>query len=96
MPQDPGAIFGLLSLALIGTVVPLFATNVGIQKIGASQASLVSTVEPVIAMIVSMIILGEVIFAVQWLGAALIVGSVILLQLRPRNKIDLNIAHNAG
>ena len=96
LPQDPGTIFGLLSLALIGTVLPLFATNVGIQKIGASQASLVSTVEPVIAMIVSMIILGEIILWVQWLGAALIVGSVIVLQLRPRNKIGLNIANEAG
>ena len=96
LPQDPGTIFGLLSLALIGTVLPLFATNVGIQKIGASQASLVSTVEPVIAMIVSMIILGEIILGVQWLGAALIVGSVIVLQLRPRNKVDLSIAHEAG
>ena len=34
-------------------------------------------------MIVSMLILAEVILAIQWLGAALIIGSVIVLQLRP-------------
>ena len=48
------------------------------------------------SLIVSMLILGEVIFAWQWLGAALIVGSVIVLQLRPRGRIDLSIAHEAG
>ena len=48
------------------------------------------------SMIVSMLILGEVILGVQWMGAALIVGSVIILQLRPRNRIDLSIAHEAG
>ncbi len=47
-------------------------------------------------MIASMLILGEVIFAVQWLGAALIIGSVIVLQLRPRNRIHISIAHEAG
>ena len=83
-------------VAILGTVLPVFAVNFALQRIGAAQASLVSTVEPILSMILSMLILGEVIFALQWLGAALIVGSVIILQLRPRNRIDLNIAHEAG
>ena len=51
---------------------------------------------PIMSMIVSMLILSEVIQSLQWLGAALIVLSVIVLQLRPRDRIDLSIAHEAG
>ena len=95
-PQNPLTVFMLIGIAILGTVLPVFAINIAIQRIGAAQASLVSTIEPIMSMIVSMLILGEVILGVQWMGAALIVGSVILLQLRPRNRIDLSIAHEAG
>ena len=96
LPPNPLALLLLVGIAVLGTVLPVFAVNLAVQRIGAAQASLVSTVEPIMSMIVSMLILGEVIFAVQWLGAALIVSSVILLQLRSRNRIDMSIAHEAG
>ena len=95
-PQNPLTVMLLLGIGVFGTVLPVFGVNIAVQRIGAAQASLVSTVEPIMSMIVSMLILSEVIFAMQWLGAALIVGSVIALQLRPRNRIDLSIAHEAG
>ena len=86
----------LFGIAALGTVLPIFAINLAIQRIGAAQASLISTVEPILSMIVSMLLLAEVILAIQWLGAALIIGSVILLQLRPRNRIDTSIVREAG
>ncbi len=95
-PQNPLTVVLLVGIGIFGTVLPVVGVNIAVQRIGAAQASLVSTVEPIMSMIVSMLILGEVIFALQWLGAALIVGSVIVLQLRPRNRIDLSIAHEAG
>lgn len=96
MPQNAltGAL--LIGIAAFGTVLPVFGVNIAVQRIGATQSSLISSVEPILAMIVAMLILGEVIFAPQWLGAALIVGSVLALQLRSRNRIDLSIAHEAG
>ena len=96
LPQNPLTLILLLCIGLFGTVLPVYAVNMAVQRIGAAQASLVSTIEPPMSMIVSVLILGEVVFAMQWLGAALIVGSVVILQLRPRNRIDLSIAHEAG
>ena len=96
IPQNPLTLVLLIGIGVFGTVLPVFGVNIAVQRIGATQASLVSTVEPIMSMIVTMVILAEVIFASQWLGAALIVGSVIALQLRPRNRIDLIIAHEAG
>ncbi|MCY3778759.1 MAG: DMT family transporter [Chloroflexi bacterium] len=96
LPQNPQTLVTLVGIAVLGTVLPVFAINIAIQRIGAARASLVSTVEPPLSMVMSMAILGEAIFAIQWLGAALIVGSVIALQFRPRNRIDVSIAHEAG
>ena len=96
LPQNTETVIGLLAVASLGTVLPVFAINLAIQRIGPARASLASTVEPVMAMIVAMVLLGEVIVGLQWLGAALIVGSVIILQLRPRDKVNLNLAHEAG
>ena len=96
MPQNALSLLMLVGIAALGTVLPIFAINLAIQRIGASQASLISTVEPILSMFVSMLILAEVIQAIQWLGAALIIGSVIVLQLRPRNRIDTSIVREAG
>ena len=97
LPQNPLTAFLLLiGIGVFGTVLPVIGVNIAVQRIGAAQASLVSTVEPIMSMIISMLILSEVIQSLQWLGAALIVVSVIVLQLRPRNRIDLSIAHEAG
>ena len=96
MPQNALSLIMLVGIAALGTVLPIFAINLAIQRIGAAQTSLISTVEPILSMIVSMLILAEVIQAIQWLGAALIIGSVIVLQLRPRNRIDTSIVREAG
>ena len=96
LPQNPLTVFLLISIGIFGTVLPVYGVNIAVQRIGAAQASLVSTVEPIMSMIVSMLILSEVIQSLQWIGATLIVVSVIVLQLRPRDRIDLSIAHEAG
>ncbi len=95
-PPNVLSLLMLLGIATLGTVLPVFGINLAIQRIGAAQTSLISTVEPPLSMIVSTIVLGELIVALQWVGAALIIGSVIALQLRPRNRIDISIAHEAG
>ncbi len=95
-PQNPLTVILLVCIGVFGTVLPVFGVNIAVQRIGAAQASLVSSVEPIMSMIISMLILREVILALQWVGAALIVASVLVLQLRSRNRIDLSIAHEAG
>ena len=86
----------MMTIAAFCTVMPVFGVNIGIQKIGASQASLISTAEPAMSMLVAMILLGEVIMPVQWVGAALIIASVILLQLRPQRKAKVTVATEVG
>lgn len=96
IPDNPTTWLSMMTIAAFCTVMPVFGVNIGIQKIGASQASLISTAEPAMSMLVAMILLGEVIMLVQWVGAALIIASVILLQLRPQRKAKVTVATEVG
>jgi drug/metabolite transporter (DMT)-like permease len=71
----------ILGLAVVSTVIPIFAFYSGMQKLGAPRASILSTVEPVFTLILAALILEERIEPIQMLGAALILTSVILLQV---------------
>lgn len=70
----------ILALATISTVLPIFTFYAGMQRVGAARASIISTVEPLITLLLAMLLLGEVMGPRQWLGGALILSSVILLQ----------------
>jgi len=80
-PADASQWASLMAMAAISTVIPIFAFYAGMQKLGAARAAILSTVEPVFTLALAFLLLGERIQAIQILGAALILGSVILLQL---------------
>lgn len=86
VPSTPEAWVNLLLLAVVSTVIPVFSLNAGIQKLGATRASIVSSFEPILTSVLAMIFLQEVMQPVQWLGAVCIVASVVVLQLRPQPK----------
>lgn len=96
IPQNPATVFGIVGIATLGTALPIIATHLAIQRIGPARASLAGTAEPAFSIFFSILLLGEVVLGVQWLGAALIVASVIVLQWRPRNRIGTSIVHEAG
>lgn len=77
----------LIGLGIVSTALPIFWVNVGVRKIGATRASIISAMQPVLTLLLSPILLGETSTLIQWLGAALIIGSVIMLELRPKRKI---------
>ncbi|MBA2488327.1 MAG: DMT family transporter, partial [Chloroflexi bacterium] len=52
----------------------------GSKRIGAANASLVSTVEPIYTITLATILFGEALTPVQLLGGALVIGGVLLAQ----------------
>ncbi len=80
MPQGNAWVY-LGLLAIFSTVLPVFGLNAGIQKLGATRAAIIATCEPVFTAVLALIFLGENVQPVQWLGGAVILGSVIMLQL---------------
>lgn len=72
----------LIGFAAISTVLPMASLNAGIHKLGPARAAILSTIEPVLTLTWSVLLLNERPQAIQLVGGALIFASVILLQLR--------------
>lgn len=67
--------------AILCTVIPLFCYQKGLSLLGASRASILSTVEPAITIVLAGLILGETLTNSQLLGGLLIISGVLLLKL---------------
>jgi drug/metabolite transporter (DMT)-like permease len=70
----------LAVLALGATVVGVWALIAGLQRVSSTNASIVSTSEPVITVGLAIALLGETLAPLQLAGAAAVLSSVYLLQ----------------
>jgi DME family drug/metabolite transporter len=79
----PASIALLLGLGLIPTLLASMAFAVGVQWVPVSVAAIVATCEPVVAAFFGYVLFAERLEPAQWIGAACILGAVLLL--RPRD-----------
>jgi drug/metabolite transporter (DMT)-like permease len=68
------------SFALLGTTIPVLTFILGLRLVGPSRAAILSTFEPASTVLLAVIILGELASPLQYLGGALIIASVLLLE----------------
>ena len=71
----------LLGIGLLATAIAVQAFYAGARRIGAAQASLVSTIEPVYTIVLATLLLGEVLGPIQVLGGILVITGVVIAQL---------------
>lgn len=71
-------------IAVVATVIPMVALFAGIERVGAPTASIVSTFEPVVTVVLAGLVLGETLSLVEATGAACVLAAVRLLARRPR------------
>jgi drug/metabolite transporter (DMT)-like permease len=69
---------GLVAIAGLGTGLSLIFFLSGIRHVGASLASIVSTVQPVFVVLLAWLVLGEAMGPFQIFGALLLIGGVLL------------------
>jgi drug/metabolite transporter (DMT)-like permease len=88
----------LLGVGVLATAVALQAFYAGARRIGAAQASLVSTVEPVYTIILATLLFGEMLGTVQVIGGIMVIAGVVIAQLgelrgtRPTERASANVA----
>jgi len=70
--------WGIL-LALFGTVIPPILLNAGFPKTGIGLGSIVSSLELPVSVTMAFVLLGERVTALQWLGIAMILGAIVLM-----------------
>lgn len=82
LPSGAGWLW-VAAIALVSTVLPVSTFLLGLERVGAPTASIVSTVEPVLTVSLAVLLLGETLGPAQLLGGALVVAAVVALQSSP-------------
>jgi drug/metabolite transporter (DMT)-like permease len=72
------AMIAIGGLAVFSTVLPFATLYAGMKRVGAVRASLLSTLELVFTLILASLFLDETLTPSQWVGAGLILLSVLL------------------
>ncbi|RPI94485.1 MAG: EamA/RhaT family transporter [Chloroflexi bacterium] len=78
-PATSSGWLGIAGIVLIATVIPVATFLAGLERIGPTHASMLSTLEPVITVLLAGLIFGERLETVTVLGGTLILAAVILL-----------------
>jgi drug/metabolite transporter (DMT)-like permease len=73
----------LLSLSILGTLIPILSMNIGLQFVGAARGSVIITLQPVLTIVLSTLFLHDTLTLQQWVGGAMVIAAVILLQRSP-------------
>ncbi|HJV88001.1 MAG TPA: DMT family transporter [Noviherbaspirillum sp.] len=95
LPSGTTAWLAIAAIALFSTVMAVAFFLIGIKHIGAAQASIISTLEPVITLCLGVALLGESVSGGQLAGGAMVLTAVILLAQRPKHA-DAPIAGEAA
>jgi drug/metabolite transporter (DMT)-like permease len=80
----------LVAIALISTVGAIIAFFAGLARVGPSTASILSTLEPVVTVGLAAAAFSEALTAVQLVGGALVLGTVLVLNA-PRGRATVPV-----
>jgi len=81
LPNSINGYIYIFAFAIISSCFAIFAYCTGVKIIGASRASIISTMEPVFATILGIIIFKEKFTLLSFLGGSLILIAILVLQL---------------
>lgn len=79
---DPSFLFWGMYVVLIGTVIPFLLYAMGVKHISSINASITATAEPIFAGLLSWAFIGEALSPAQMAGAALVLLSIAVLNLK--------------
>ena len=68
-----------LVIVIIATVVPVATFLAGLERIGPTNAALLSTLEPAVTVVLAALLLGESLKPISLVGGSLILLAVVLL-----------------
>jgi drug/metabolite transporter (DMT)-like permease len=87
LPSATGWLW-IAAIALVSTVLPISTFLLGLERVGAPTASIVSTVEPVLTVSLAVLLLGETLGPTQLLGGLLVIAAVLALKSRRADRAD--------
>jgi drug/metabolite transporter (DMT)-like permease len=81
--DSTAALAPVVFAGIVGAGIPTMAWIMGIRILGAPRAAIISTLEPVVGIVLAAILLSELPTALQVVGGACIVLAAIVVQRRP-------------
>ena len=75
---SPGLWLRFLLLGIFSTLVPFRCFYAGLRRLPATEAGVISTSEPVVAIVAAALFLGESLRPMQMAGAAMVIGAALL------------------
>ncbi len=87
--SDPGTAIAVLTMAVLSTIIPFAAFLAALQSIPATNATVTSTIEPVIAGVGAYILFSESLSLTQLLGGVLVILAIIVVQLPERSPLPV-------
>jgi drug/metabolite transporter (DMT)-like permease len=95
-PVLPGQIpaaawFGLIGVGVVATFIAIQTFYAGAQRVGAAQAALIATAEPIWTVALASILFSVVLTPVQLVGGALILIGVVVAQTGPGSEQGPNL-----
>ena len=78
----------LACLAVVSTVGAISMFFAGLDRVGPTSASILSTVEPVVTVVLAFLVFGETLAAVQLAGGVLVIAAVLALAVRVRPQLQ--------
>lgn len=84
--MPPGSLAGwlaVLAIAVFSTLLAILGFFKGLERLGAADASALSTFEPIVTIGLAVLVLGETVTPLQLAGGVLILGAVIYLVRLP-------------
>jgi drug/metabolite transporter (DMT)-like permease len=91
---SPGGALWLGAIAVVCTVVAITLFFAGLSRIGPTRASIISTAEPVTAVVLAFAIFGETMTLLQLAGAALVIAGVLRVADPGRRRAQLSSSAN--
>jgi DME family drug/metabolite transporter len=89
VPKTPLAWVALISVAIVSTFFANFCYYQGLKRLEAGKASIVATLEPVVAAITAYLLLGEYFSLPGYIGAGLILAAVLSTLYNPGDGADM-------
>jgi drug/metabolite transporter (DMT)-like permease len=79
LPSTNSGWINILGIVLVATVVPVVAFLAGLERIGPTNAAMLSTLEPVVTVLLAAWIFGEQLQSIALFGGGMILAAVIML-----------------
>lgn len=75
----PGVWLNILGLSLISTVLAYFLYTLGLSRVESSRASIMATLEPVVATLIGLLVFGDQLTGWQGTGIVMVIAAVIVV-----------------